>query len=135
MSLISDQTLTCSGALPLEQSTMIYNESRVHRAILPAVNGITNARTLARIYSLLINDVKENGKTFKCLLSPHTLTQAISNITPAGEPDRTLYDKPTTFSRSGFQTYGDCFRILGDGVFGHTGTMIIFTYFRYLSVC
>ncbi len=121
MALIYDQTLTCSGALPLEQPQMIYNDSQVHRAELPAVNGITNARSLARIFSLLINDVHENDQQRKCLLSKKTLTQATTNITPADEPDLTLYDKPTTFSKSGFQTYGECFQILGDGVFGHTG--------------
>jgi len=123
--LISDKTLTCSGALPLGQSKMIYNESQIHHAELPAVNGITNARSLAKIFSLLINDVKENGKTLKCLLSNNTLRQAIKDVTPSDEPDQTLYNKPTTFSKSGFQTYGDCFKILGDGVFGHTGKIIV----------
>jgi len=129
--MIYDKTLTCSGALPLEQPKMIYNESQVHRAELPAVNGITNARSLAKIYSLLINDVNENGKKLKCLLSKNILTQAITNITPAGEPDQTLYNKTTSFSKSGFQTYGDCFNIFGDGVFGHTGKTIIFKYLQY----
>jgi hypothetical protein len=129
--MIYDKTLTCSGALPLEQPKMIYNESQVHRAELPAVNGITNARSLAKIYSLLINDVNENGKKLKCLLSKNILTQTITNITPAGEPDQTLYNKPTSFSKSGFQTYGDCFNIFGDGVFGHTGKTIIFKYLQY----
>ena len=122
MALICDKTLSCSGALPLEQPhQMIYNDSRVHQAELPAVNGITNARSLAKIFSLLINDVHENGKTFKCLLSPNTLSQAITSATPDNEPDLTLYNLPTSFSKSGFQIYGDCFKILGDGVFGHTG--------------
>ncbi|CAF4498108.1 unnamed protein product, partial [Rotaria sp. Silwood2] len=64
----ADKTLTFNGALPLEQSQMIYNESKIHRAELPAVNGITNARSLAKIYSLLIGDVHENGNVLKCLL-------------------------------------------------------------------
>jgi hypothetical protein len=132
MSSICDKTLTCSGGLPLEQShQMIYNESRVHRAQLPAVNGITNARSLAKIYSLLINDVHENGKIFKCLLSQKTLKQAITNVTPENELDRTLFNQPTRFSKSGFQIYGDCFEILGDGVFGHTGK--IFQVFPILN--
>ncbi len=134
LSLIYDQTLTCSGALPLGQPKMIYNELQVHRAVLPAVNGITNARSLAKIYSLLINDVHENGKKLKCLLSKNTLTQAITNITPDDEPDITLYNQPTTFSKSGFQTFGDCFKILGNGAFGHTGKIIYpfkMCHFRY----
>ncbi|CAF4424193.1 unnamed protein product, partial [Adineta steineri] len=93
---IADQTLSCSGALPLGQSEMIYNKPEIHRAILPAVNGITNARTLARIYSLLIGDVYENEKILKCLLSQKTLSEAIKNITPQNELDQTLYQIPTT---------------------------------------
>ncbi len=126
LALIYDQTLTCSGALPLEQPKMIYNELQVHRAALPAVNGISNARTLAKIFSLLINDVNENGNKIKCLLSKNTLTQAIKNVTPDGEPDQTLYNIPTSFSKSGFQIYGECFKVFGDGVFGHTGKTIGF---------
>ncbi|CAF1270939.1 unnamed protein product [Adineta steineri] len=119
--LIADQTLSCSGALPLGQSEMIYNKPEIHRAILPAVNGIANARTLARIYSLLIGDVYENEKILKCLLSQKTLSEAIKNITPQNELDQTLYQIPTTFSKGGFQIYGDSFPVFGDGAFGHTG--------------
>ncbi len=121
MHSIADQTLTCSGALPLEQAKMIYNESEVHRAALPAVNGITNARSLAKIYSLLIGDVYEKGQKFKCLLSEKTLSEAIKNVTPDGELDQTLYNIPTIFSKGGFQIYGESFHIFSDGVFGHTG--------------
>ncbi|CAF3319233.1 unnamed protein product [Rotaria sp. Silwood1] len=98
----ADKTLTFNGALPLEQSQMIYNESKIHRAELPAVNGITNARSLAKIYK-------------------KTLSEAIKNSTPIGELDQTLYKMPTTFSKGGFQIYGDSFHIFGGGVFGHTG--------------
>ena len=113
MHSIADQTLTCSGALPLEQAKMIYNEPEIHLAELPAVNGITNARSLAEIYSLLIGDVYEKGQKFQCLLSEKTLSEAIKNATPDGELDQTLYNMPTIFSKGGFQ--------INDGVFGHTG--------------
>jgi len=112
---------------------MIYNEPQVHRAELPSVNGITNARSLARIYSLLIGDVYENGKKLKCFLSEKTLSQAIKNITPDGELDQTFYKMPTTFSKGGFQTYGDSFRILGEGVFGHTGNHLC--NIQYIFTC
>ncbi|CAF1007905.1 unnamed protein product [Adineta ricciae] len=117
----AEQTLTCSGALPLNQPTMIYNKARIHRAQLPAVNGITNARSLARIYSRLIGDVHENGTVTKRLLNEKTLSQAIQNVTPNGELDQALYGIPTDFSKGGFQIYGDAFQIFGDSVFGHTG--------------
>jgi len=109
---------------------MIYNEPQVHHAELPSVNGITNARSLARIYSLLIGDVYENGKKLKCFLSEKTLSQATKNNTPDGELDQTLYKMSTTFSKGGFQTYGDSFHLLGEGVFGHTGKHLY-----YIEIC
>jgi hypothetical protein len=62
-------------------------------------------------------------------LSEKTLTEAIVNATPKGEPDRNWYNMLTTFGKGGFQIYGDCFNIFGDGVFGHTGkaqTQVLF---------
>jgi hypothetical protein len=103
---------------------MIYNELQFHRAELPAVNGITNARSLARIYSLLIGDINQNGKKYKCLLSEKTLREATKNVTPTDEPDQNWYNMPTTFAKGGFQIYGECFKILGEGVFGHTGKIV-----------
>jgi hypothetical protein len=128
MDVIADKTLSCSGALPLDQPKMIYNESKIHRAELPAVNGITNARSLAKIYGLLIGDVYENGQKLKCLLSETTLSQAIKNVTPDGELDQALYNMPTAFSKGGFQIFGDSFHIFGEGVFGHTGMLVLFSF-------
>jgi hypothetical protein len=117
----TDKGLTCSGAFPLGRLNIIFNDPRFHRAELPSVNGITNARSLARIYSLLIGDVNENGKKQKRLLSEKTLEEAIKNVTPTGEPDLNWYNMPSTFSKGGFQIHGECFNIFGDGVFGFTG--------------
>jgi hypothetical protein len=100
---------------------MIYNEVQFHRAEVPAVNGITNARCLARIYALLIGDIIENGKKQKRLLSEKILTEAIKNVTPTGEPDRNWYSMPTVFAKGGFQLYSEYFNVLGEGIFGHTG--------------
>jgi hypothetical protein len=119
--LQTNKALTCSGAFPLGRPNLIFNEPRCHRAELPAINGITNARSLARIYSLLIGDINENGKKQKRLVSEKTIMEAIKNVTPTGELDRNWYDMPTTFGKGGFQIYGECFNILGEGVFGFTG--------------
>lgn len=100
---------------------MIFNDIRLHRAELPAVNGITNARSLARIYARLIGNIEENGYLRKSLLTTYTLNEAIKDVTPPGEPDINWYHLPSTFSKSGFQTFGPCFNIMGDGVFGHSG--------------
>ncbi|CAF1292533.1 unnamed protein product [Rotaria sp. Silwood1] len=117
----TEKSLSCSGAFPLGRSLMIFNGTRLHQAEMPSVNGITNARSLARIYSLLIGDINENGKKQKRLLSEKTLIEATKNITPTGEPDQNWYNMPTTFGKGGFQLYNDYFNVFGDGVFGHSG--------------
>ena len=107
---------------------MIFNHPSVHRAQLPAVNGITTARALARIYARLMGDVdEEDGTVLPRLLSDSTRAQATLNITPEGEPDQNWYNLPSTFSQGGFQTFGTCFNILGEGVFGHCGKSILFS--------
>lgn len=114
--------MTCSGAFPSGRPKMYSNEVQFHRAEIPAVNGITNARSLARIYALLIGDVEEkDGNKRTCLLSEKTRTEATKNVTPAGELDRTWYNLPSIYSKGGFQLYGERFNILSEDVFGHTG--------------
>ncbi|CAF1319330.1 unnamed protein product [Adineta steineri] len=117
----TDKALSLSGAFPLNSPYIVFNEPRVHRAELPGANGITNARSLARIYSLLIGDINENGIKQKRLISEKTLQEAIENVTPADEPDLSWYNKPSTFSKGGFQIYGECFQIFREGVFGFSG--------------
>jgi hypothetical protein len=56
------KSFTCNGAFIPKGSEILFNEPQVHRAELPAVNGITTACSLARIYALLIVHVTENGK-------------------------------------------------------------------------
>ncbi len=120
-SLETEKALTCSGAFPTGRPKMIYNEPQYHRAVIPAANGITNARSIARIYSRLISDVEENGKKQQRLLTEKTVVEATMNVTPTGEPDRSWYGFQTIFSKGGFQIYSEYFKILGDGVFGFTG--------------
>ncbi|CAF1076736.1 unnamed protein product [Rotaria sordida] len=122
---LAEKTLSCSGAFPLgpyqNSSGIIYNEVQIHRAELPAVNAITNARSVARIYARLMGDINENGKNIERLVSEKTLAQAIENVTPVGEPDRTMPTIKTAFGKSGFQVYGEIFNVFGDTVFGHNG--------------
>ena len=96
-------------------------ELSFHRAEIPAANGITNARSLARIYAQLIGDVHENNHQKKRLISEKTLMQATKSITPDGEPDQVLFGIPSNFAQAGFHVYGPYFKALGPGVFGHKG--------------
>ncbi|CAF2974045.1 unnamed protein product [Rotaria sp. Silwood2] len=119
MELQTEKSFLCSGAFRLGRSLVIFNETRLHRAQMSTVNGITNARSLARIYYLLIGDINENGKKRKRLLSEKTIIEATKNVILTGERDQNCYNIPTTFRNGGFQIYGDCCNIFDDDVFGH----------------
>ena len=128
VSPITEKALTCSGACPLESPNnepYLFNSPRLHQAVIPAVNGITNAHTLARIYALLIGDVNENGTKKACLLSKKTLALATENVTPAGEDDQVLIDSYSNISRSGFQVYNNFFKVLSEDSFGHQGKLVL----------
>ncbi len=92
----------------------LFNRREVHAAEIPAANGITNARSLARIYAATIGSV--NGVR---LLDPETVDRARTTITPPGEGDKCLI-MPTTFGL-GFMTHGDFTPYAGPGSFGHAG--------------
>ena len=92
----------------------IFNRRDVHAAEIPAANGITNARSLARIYAATIGSV--DGVR---LLASETVDRARTTITPAGEGDKCLI-MPTTFGL-GFMTHGDFTPYAGPGSFGHAG--------------
>ena len=96
------------------QGDGIFNRRDVHAAEIPAANGITNARSLARIYAATIGSV--DGVR---LLSADTVDRARTTITPVGESDKCLI-MPTTFGL-GFMTYGDFTPYAGPGSFGHAG--------------
>ncbi|CAF3110018.1 unnamed protein product [Rotaria sp. Silwood2] len=116
--------MSCSGAFPMtspNSDESIFNERRIHQAVMPAVNGISNAHSLARIYALLIGDVNENGNKTACLLSKKTLKLATKNVTPANEHDQILFGLTTKFSRGGFGLHSDFFNVLGEDGFGHHG--------------
>jgi hypothetical protein len=124
MSVSTQRALTCSGALSLaSQDSMdnVFNKTQVHRAEIPAANGITNARVLARIYALLMGDINEDGQRKERLISEKTFLKATTSVTPVGEPDRILFGITSNFGKGGFHVYSDYFKALGTGVFGHKG--------------
>ncbi|CAF1092394.1 unnamed protein product [Didymodactylos carnosus] len=97
-----------------------FNDLVVHQAEIPAANGITNARSLARIYASIIGDLPDGQKR---LLNEATLARAIKSNTPVNEPDMTLFNSTTVFSM-GFMLFGQQDSCLLDafcGAFGHNG--------------
>ncbi|CAF4612723.1 unnamed protein product, partial [Rotaria sp. Silwood2] len=94
-----------------------FNNRSTHQAEIPAVNGITNARSIARLYASLMRDLDNNK--YKRLLNEEILKRATKSNTPDHELDVVL-QLPTDFSM-GFILLDDIFPSLGPGVFGHNG--------------
>lgn len=105
------KALSLGGAFTGEGT---FNRREVHAAEVPAANGITTARSLARIYASTIGEV--DGVR---LLDPSVLDVARTTVTPENEPDQCLI-MPTTFGM-GFMTHGMFTPYAGPGSFGHPG--------------
>lgn len=89
-----------------------YNARDVHAAEIPAANGITTARSLARMYAATVGEV--DGLR---LLDPATVTDAVAE--QSNGPDRVLMI-PTRFG-SGFFIPSTFSPLLGPSSFGHAG--------------
>jgi CubicO group peptidase (beta-lactamase class C family) len=92
----------------------VFNRPEVHRAQIPAANGISNAGSLAKIYAATLAPV--DGVQ---LLSDELRNVARATVTPAGEGDLCLII-PSTFGM-GFMTHGGFTQFAGRGSYGHPG--------------
>jgi CubicO group peptidase (beta-lactamase class C family) len=90
----------------------VFNERAFHAAEVPAANGITNARWLARMYAACIGEVDGTR-----LLSPEALEGAIA-VQSAGEDLVLGYE---TRYATGFQLSFPFRPMAGEGSFGHYG--------------
>ncbi|CAF1184368.1 unnamed protein product [Adineta steineri] len=95
-----------------------FNDISSHEAEIPAGNGISNAYSIARLYSLLIGDV-DHGK-YKRILNEQIMKLATKSNTPDGELD--LFSQTHTPFGMGFMLFDKTFPRLGRGSFGHLGT-------------
>jgi CubicO group peptidase (beta-lactamase class C family) len=105
------RALSTNGALPTPDAAT-WNDPRVYRAEIPAANGITNARSLARLYAATVGEV--DGVR---LLSADTVDKARAE--QAAGADRTLLAK-TRFG-TGFQLPRTDLPLLSPDSFGHIG--------------
>jgi CubicO group peptidase (beta-lactamase class C family) len=105
------RALSTNGALPTPDATT-WNDPRVYRAEMPAANGISNGRSLARLYAATVSDV--DGVR---LLSDETVARATAE--QVNGPDQTLV-VPTRFG-TGFQLPTPGAPLLSEYSFGHTG--------------
>lgn len=95
----------------------VFNTPRTHQAEIPAANGITNARSVAKLYALLIGDV--GNQTYRRILNEATLQQAIKSNTRKDERDWIFN---TTSQRAmGFSRLDEVLPALGSEIFGHQG--------------
>lgn len=107
------RALTLSGALgSLTGGPFIWNERRIRAAEIPAANGVTDARSLARLYAATVGEV--DGVR---LLEPATVQGA--TVEQSSGPDAVLV-VPTRFG-SGFFLDSPFSPLLGPGSFGHAG--------------
>jgi CubicO group peptidase (beta-lactamase class C family) len=118
---VSPLTLSLKNLQTLNDSIqalyMFYNDPRLRQAEVPAANGITNARSLAKLYASLIMDL-DDGKQ-KRLLDETILKQATKSNTPAGELEF-LSHVPSSFGM-GFSLLDRAFPFFQSQIFGHPG--------------
>ena len=91
----------------------VFNQPEVRAAELPAANGVTNARSLAKMYAAVIGPVDGVGP----LLTPEQIAAASTTQTSGG--DRVLMME-TTFGL-GFMTSSPFSPYGGPRAFGHAG--------------
>ncbi|UJR24401.1 hypothetical protein I4U23_005778 [Adineta vaga] len=101
----------------LNSALNFFNDIRLHQAEVPAVNGISNAYSIARFYSLLIGDI-DNGK-YKRILNEDIMKLATKSNTPDGELD--LFSQTHLPFGMGFMLLDKLLPKLGPGSFGHFG--------------
>ncbi|MCX4823699.1 beta-lactamase family protein [Streptomyces sp. NBC_01142] len=89
------------------------NDPAYRAAELPASNGISTARALARFYASTIGEVDGGPRLF----APATLT--LARTEESAGPDRVLV-VPTRFGL-GYMLHGPASPLLGPGSFGHPG--------------
>jgi CubicO group peptidase (beta-lactamase class C family) len=91
-----------------------FNRKDVHQSQLPGANGISNARSLARIYAALVSDI--DGVH---LLGESARNRATTSNTPHGEMDEILMSA-TDFAM-GFMLHSERTPFAGPTSFGHNG--------------
>jgi len=111
---VMGKALSASGALTPEDGGMAFNRPDMWSAEIPAANGITNARSLSRLYAALVGDGVDGIRT----LSPETV--AAATVRQDEYQDAVLMGMPTAFGL-GFMISSDFAPFGGPRGFGHPG--------------
>lgn len=108
---VTNRALHLNGAFGLGED-MVWNRPEVWASQIPAANGITNARSLAKLYAACVSEV--DGVR---LLDEQTVAKA--TVERSNGNDRTLI-VPTRFGL-GFFLASRFSPLMGEGSFGHAG--------------
>ncbi|MFT7597836.1 MAG: CubicO group peptidase (beta-lactamase class C family) [Acidimicrobiales bacterium] len=106
------RALTMDGALAISGGGMPFNTREVHATEMPGANGITNARSLARLYAATIGEVDAVRLTSDATVDAMRAEQVHGD-------DQCLV-LPTRFGH-GFMLKADFLPFLSDNSFGHYG--------------
>ena len=109
---VTNRALSLSGTFALGGGGLSWNDPRVRAAEIPAANGVTNARSLARMYAACVGEI--DGVRLLDDASVARATEEQSN-----GRDRTLVI-PTRFG-VGFFLPSSFSPLLGERSFGHAG--------------
>jgi CubicO group peptidase (beta-lactamase class C family) len=109
---LAGRALSLNGALAAPPGENVFNLPEVHESELPAVNGITTARSLARMYAACIGTVKGTR-----LFGKRTLDKALAIQSDGPDAVLTIH---TTFGL-GFMRTGPAIPLLTPDSFGHAG--------------
>lgn len=109
------RVLTVNGALAAKGG---FNRRDVRAAAIPAANGVSNARTIAAMYSASFVETHTEAGVVR-LIDDDTLHLATKRVTPQGERDDVLRME-TSFSM-GFMTANAIVPFTGISSYGHPG--------------
>jgi CubicO group peptidase (beta-lactamase class C family) len=112
--LLTPGTMTYRAFMNPGLAILTFNDPAMHSAELPAVNGITDARSLARLYAACIGPV--DGIR---LLDEATVDEARREQSRG--PDLVLVDRDEVANGLGFMMPDDVVPMAGAGSFGHPG--------------
>ena len=113
-SLLS-RVLSLNGALAVKGG---FNRRDVRAVAIPAANGVSDARTVATIYSASFTETQTSVGSVK-LLDDETRLQATRRVTPLGERDDVL--RLETSFAMGFMTPSVIVPFTGEASYGHPG--------------
>ncbi|CAF3503199.1 unnamed protein product [Rotaria sp. Silwood1] len=118
--LVATAVALCVSKGLLNYSSLCITDNRYHQAEIPGVNGITNARSVARFYASLVEDL--DNRQQKRLLNEDIMKKATISNTPENDIDL-VRGYPNAFAM-GLQVFDNDLKPFGSEIFDHEGLFI-----------